>query len=93
MINNIELTGFKSFVSQTIDFNRLTILTGLNSSGKSSVIQSILMLQKVAEKEPAALLSGHGDFDELKNPYEEAIDIKAECSNGIVEIKRNKPAE
>jgi predicted ATPase len=93
MIKNVELTGFKSFVSQTIDFNKLTVLTGLNSSGKSSVIQSLLMLQKVANKDSTALLSGHGDFDELRNPYEEAIDIKAECSNGFVEIQRNKPIE
>jgi predicted ATPase len=51
------------------------------------------MLQKVANNESNVLLSGHGDFDELKNPYEEAIDIKAECSNGIVEIRQNVPVE
>ena len=38
MLTTVELNGFKSFYSETIDLNRLTVLTGLNSSGKSSVI-------------------------------------------------------
>ncbi|MDR1938663.1 MAG: DUF3696 domain-containing protein [Tannerellaceae bacterium] len=92
MIKQLEITGFKSFVSETIDFGGLTLLTGLNSSGKSSVIQSLLMLEKVANGEKNILLEGHGDFDELKNPYEEdAIGLTAICSNGKVAIEKCIP--
>lgn len=92
MIQNIELIGFKSFVSEIIDLNRLTVLTGLNSSGKSSVIQAILMLQKVANKEINVLLEGHGDFDELKNPFEKnAVSLKADCERGKISIEKNIP--
>lgn len=38
MINQLVIKGFKSFKEETIDLNQLNILTGLNSSGKSSVI-------------------------------------------------------
>ena len=69
MIKSIELSGFKSFVSDYIELNNLTILTGLNSSGKSSVIQSLRMLEKVALGEKEVLLEGHGNDAELKNSY------------------------
>ncbi len=69
MLKSIELSGFKSFVSDFIELNQLTILTGLNSSGKSSVIQAIRMLEKVARGDSDILLEGHGNDAELKNPY------------------------
>ena len=68
MIKSLDLNGFKSFVSDTIDFGNLTLLTGLNSSGKSSVIQSLLMLQNAAHNKKI-LLEGHGGVKELTNPY------------------------
>lgn len=42
MIQSIHIQNFKSIENQTFDFKPLTILTGANSSGKSSVIQAIL---------------------------------------------------
>lgn len=82
MINVIELTGFKSFVSDRIDLGGLTVLTGLNSSGKSSVIQALLLLEKAARGE-RIYLPGHGEISESKNPYiEDHISISAEYENG-----------
>lgn len=77
MIKQIELEGFKSFVFDTLDLGSLTLLTGLNSSGKSSVIQAILLLEKAAKKE-TILLEGHGNLSEFKNPYSmDGIILKA----------------
>lgn len=42
MIQSIHIQNFKSIENQVFDFKPLTILTGANSSGKSSVIQAIL---------------------------------------------------
>ena len=44
MIKKLKIEGFKSIKCQEFDFQGLTILTGLNSTGKSSVIQSLLLL-------------------------------------------------
>jgi predicted ATPase len=74
MINNITLTGFKSFVSESIDFGKLTLLTGLNSSGKSSIMQSLLLLEKAAHKENL-FLEGHGHTSEWKNSYSESLSV------------------
>lgn len=48
---NLTIEGFKCFKENTtFDFNNITLLTGANSVGKSSVIQSLLLLKKVSEK-------------------------------------------
>jgi predicted ATPase len=44
MITNLELINYKSFLNTTVDINPLTILAGLNSSGKSSMIQAVNMI-------------------------------------------------
>ena len=67
MIKEISLTGFKSFFDENLKLNKLTLLTGLNSSGKSSVIQALRMLEKAFNKEKDFLLDGYGTMEEIKN--------------------------
>lgn len=69
MINEITLIGFKSFLNRTIRLNQLTVLTGLNSSGKSSIIQALLMLEKAHRGDNSILLEGHGSVEEIRNTY------------------------
>ncbi len=44
MLTEIKIEGFKCFDKLDILLRNLNLLTGINSSGKSSVIQSILLL-------------------------------------------------
>jgi predicted ATPase len=46
MITEIRLQNFKCFKDEIIDIGPLTVLTGLNGTGKSSVIQSLLLLRQ-----------------------------------------------
>ncbi|HAG84501.1 MAG TPA: DUF3696 domain-containing protein [Cyanobacteria bacterium UBA12227] len=46
MIRSINLINFKPFVNQLLQFKSLTLLSGLNSTGKSSVLQSLLLLRQ-----------------------------------------------
>jgi predicted ATPase len=45
MINQLQLFQFKSFKQETFNFSNLTLLTGVNGIGKSSIIQSLLVLR------------------------------------------------
>ena len=63
MIKELTLKGFKSFFDETLSIAPLTVLTGLNSSGKSSVIQAFRMLRNRGS------LPGHGTTEELTNIY------------------------
>jgi len=51
MINQLHIQNFKSHSSTLLPLKPLTILTGLNGSGKSSVIQSLLLLRQSYKKQ------------------------------------------
>lgn len=47
---NLSIEGYKCFKENTtFEFNNITLLTGANSAGKSSVIQSLLLLKKISQ--------------------------------------------
>lgn len=80
MINYIELAGYKSISSsQRINFSGLTVLAGANSSGKSAIMQPILLWKQTVEcsYDPGALL--------LDGP-----NIKITAGNQILSKIRNK---
>jgi predicted ATPase len=49
MLQRIHLTNFKAFRDQHLDLAPLTLLTGLNGSGKSSLMQALLLLRQSSE--------------------------------------------
>lgn len=50
MIRNIHISNFKCFQEQRIPLNRLTVLSGGNGVGKSSIIQTLLLLRQMNER-------------------------------------------
>lgn len=46
MLQSVELTNFKCFQHQVFPLSNLTILAGLNGMGKSSLLQSLLLLRQ-----------------------------------------------
>lgn len=47
MIDSITLGNFKCFRNECIPLKRLTLLSGINGAGKSSVIQGLLILRQI----------------------------------------------
>ncbi len=64
MDNKLKIKGFKCFVEKEIILRRLTVLAGSNSVGKSTVIQSILLLRSAYEKVRSGLnqVQLNGDY-------------------------------
>ncbi|TPX29176.1 AAA family ATPase [Cylindrospermopsis raciborskii] len=46
MLNSLNLENFKPFENQSFVLRPLTLLSGLNSTGKSSLLQSLLLLRQ-----------------------------------------------
>jgi predicted ATPase len=75
MLISWSIENFKSFLGRTrIDFAPITVFAGANSSGKSTIIQSILLLKQTIQyaplNRPLALngpLLKLGAFDDVKN--------------------------
>ena len=46
MINSLRLLNFKAFENQLFEFKSLTLISGYNSTGKSTVLQAISLLRQ-----------------------------------------------
>lgn len=78
MIERLGIEGFKCFDNVSLELKNLTLLTGVNSAGKSSAIQSILFLLQQGENVQNALNGKYvklGYFNELKNTITNAKEI------------------
>lgn len=49
MLNELHVTNFKTWRKLDVDFSRITAFFGTNSSGKSSIIQFLLLLKQTKE--------------------------------------------
>ncbi|MDP8252568.1 AAA family ATPase [Pseudochrobactrum saccharolyticum] len=85
MISEVKIKNFKSFIDAKIPLSKLTLLTGLNSSGKSSIIQALRMYD-LAHSGKSPLLMGHGGIAELRSKFvapKENISISLTTHNNV----------
>lgn len=61
MISELGITNFKTFASATFRLGRYTLLSGLNSSGKSTVLQALALLHQ-----SKAISRDFNDFEGLR---------------------------
>ena len=92
MINHLKIKQFKCIGDESFTFKNLTILTGLNSAGKSSVIQSILLMSHYFG-EKKFLSENLLDFTNNRNKYLNAKEFSIEIDDtsltkNIDEIKK-----
>ena len=78
MLQNISIINYKSIASCKLEFSKLNLLTGANSTGKSSVIQSLLLFAdnvKQKDNNSSSLVTNHFSsyaFNEVSNYIQNA---------------------
>lgn len=77
MIEQLTIDGYKSIRHQLIALKQMNVLAGLNSSGKSSVIQALRILGSVAQKKEELFPESCGDEDRLRNVHEKRMELAA----------------
>lgn len=88
MLQHVYIQNFKSLTEETVGLKPLTVLSGKNSAGKSTVIQAILLLarncNKKNQRQMYDLVSKFSDADEVANRYTPHQDffLSAAFSNG-----------
>ena len=101
MLKSISLKNYKCFKDEiTIDIAPLTVLCGVNSSGKSSILKSLLILKQSYENNydsNSLLLNGNYTFngtfnDVLNNESKNSFTIQDEfkIDNGTFLIKEER---
>ena len=88
-INSVRVQNFKSLKDITLDLGDITLLTGVNSCGKSSFIQTLLLLKQNENRINIArspIVNIKGDYLDLGNKrdilFQEAFD-----ENISIEVK------
>lgn len=76
MITNIKINNFKSHLATNLKVSPLTILTGVNGMGKSSLIQSLLLLRQSVLKDAMGGLMLNGDLCKIGTALD-AITVSA----------------
>ncbi|HEY1681781.1 MAG TPA: AAA family ATPase [Candidatus Tumulicola sp.] len=102
-LSGITVLGFKSIERErTLRFNRLTILAGANSSGKSSIMQPLLLQKQTVEAEydasPFALDGPNVSFDRReqllsRNATSMRIGLESSSGRSIAVEYRSSPKE
>jgi len=80
MITKWRAKNFKSILDQELDLAPLTIFCGVNSSGKSSFLQTIAMLAQSSRSEHKSNISFKGDIVDLGN-YDQLLNKNAGSIN------------
>jgi predicted ATPase len=80
MINKLKIYQFKCIGDESFTFKNLTILTGLNSAGKSTVIQSILLMSHYFGKKQF-LSENLLDFANNRNKFLNAREFSIEIDD------------
>ena len=63
MIKKLRLRNFKAFEDTgSLDLKPITVLAGPNSGGKSSILQSLLLLKQTLEGRPEINLNLDGQY-------------------------------
>lgn len=94
MLNKIYIKNFKSLSEVNIDLHNLTVLTGINGVGKSSLIQVLLLLRQshIDRRLPNRLILNHEkyislgrsqDVFSLTTPENEGIEIALNTSDNL----------
>ena len=87
MIELLTIDGYKSIRHQLVPLKKLNVLAGLNSSGKSSVIQALRILGRVAERKEDVLPENCGDEGTLRNKHEAKMEMTAHCGGDVIDRK------
>lgn len=94
MITSVRLQNFKCFADKTIALRPLTMLTGQNGTGKSSIIQSLLLLRQsaLAGMLPTKGLLLNGDLVSLGTSFDVLYE-GAQAESVSITLADDGPAE
>ena len=87
MINTLYLKNFKSFLHSEIDFKPLTVFSGLNCAGKSSIIEALKIIYDGYAEQPYEVLTNESDYDSLISFLTRDRFFKIKCLWNEIEIE------
>ncbi|WP_017540948.1 DUF3696 domain-containing protein [Nocardiopsis halophila] len=78
MITKLEVANFKRFTRAAFDLRRLTVLSGLNGAGKSTVIQALLLARQISEPHSGNAIQLNGPYGLALGEAQELLPLDAD---------------
>ena len=91
LIDSLNLENFKSHKSTKINFGKITILIGQNNAGKSSILQSLILLAQSAKQNQRQLLTKNDVID--LGEYTDIVNLGDENKFVSITIKGKEKIE
>ena len=85
MIQTLEIAGFKRFAATKLEFAPLTVLSGLNGAGKTSVIHTLLMLRE-ASLFNARSVSLNGPYGLELGSVQDVLNLNAAADSNEIRV-------
>ncbi|QRK11767.1 DUF3696 domain-containing protein [Archangium violaceum] len=85
MITKLQITGFKRFSSCALDFAALTVLTGLNGAGKTTILQALLLARE-ASTTGASTVPLNGPFGLELGSAEDILNLNTAVDTSEIEL-------
>lgn len=94
LISSLRIKNFKCFEDQIFDFAPLTLLSGLNGTGKSSVLQSLVLLRQSHQQGllQTAGLALNGDLVKLGTGQDVFYERASSSEFGVVVVFEDEMA-
>ncbi|TFE03850.1 AAA family ATPase [Jeotgalibacillus salarius] len=93
MITNLTINGLKSFDETSLELNNFTLLVGMNSAGKSTVIQALLLAIQNITDDGRSPLNGRlvslGEFSDARNFIKNAKSFSIKLSSQFEDLSLN----
>ncbi|MCG5457084.1 DUF3696 domain-containing protein [Micromonospora sp. PSH03] len=87
MIESVRITNFKRFREIDLPLRQLTVLTGTNGAGKSSLIQALLLVRQASEDERSSVVQLNGPYSLEIGEADDALCVTAE--DHIIQVSLN----
>lgn len=100
MITSISIQNFKRFRDIKVPLRALTVLTGLNGTGKSTLIQAILLARQAAEASGSKVVALNGVYglalgegEDILHPdaEDQIIGVRLEQQSQVLDFKFRAP--
>jgi predicted ATPase len=82
LLNSLDILDFKCIQKEHFNFKKLNLITGVNSSGKSTLLQSIMLISHYFGKKKF-ITENFKNFDQIRNKYTNAKFLEINLDNNI----------
>ena len=83
MLQRVHLENFKALKNLDLDLAKVTVLTGFNSTGKTSVIQSLAFIKQSLQRKEISYndyLLRLGDYREVVHGHDASLPIRIDAT-------------